>query len=89
MMTSIILASFYIAFGNGIKLAASITPSFVTTSAAFSPLVTFLSAVKMSVRGLIRITASVTGLLAALGALLVAFSSGGIERDGMQTEAAR
>jgi len=89
IMASILLASFYIAFGNGIKLAASITPSFVTTSAAFSPLVNLLSAVKMSVGGLMRITAGVTGLLAGLGALLIAFSSGGIERDGMQAEAAQ
>ena len=89
MMTSILLASFYVAFGNGIKLAAAISPSFITKSSVFSPLVTLLSAVKMSVTGLIRIIAGASGMLAGLGALLIAFSSGGIERDGMQAEAAR
>eukprot|EP00986_Skeletonema_menzelii_P010263 scaffold4987_cov135-Skeletonema_menzelii.AAC.3 len=89
MMTSILLASFYVAFGNGIKLAAAVSPSFITKSSVFSPLVTLLSAVKMSVTGLIRIFAGASGLVAGLGALLIAFSSGGIEREGMQAEAAR
>lgn len=82
MMTSILLASFYISFGNGMKIATAISPSFVTKS-------TVLSAMKMPIGGLIRIIAGATGLLAGLGALLIAFSSGGIEKDGMQAEAAR
>ena len=82
MMTSVLLASFYIAFGNGMKIAIAISPSFITKSTVFS-------AVKMPVGGLIRIIAGATGLLAGIGTLLIAFSSGGIERDGMQAEAAR
>lgn len=82
MMTSVLLASFYIVFGNGLKNAATISPSFIKKCAV-------LSAMKVPVGGLIRIIAGATGLLAGLGTLLIAFSSGGIERDGMQAEAAR
>ncbi len=82
MMTSVLLASFYVAFGNGMKMATAISPSFITKSTIFS-------AVKMPVGALIRIIAGATGLLAGIGTLLIAFSSGGIERDGMQAEAAR
>ena len=89
IMTSILLASFYVAFGNGIKLVSAISPSFLTKSSVFTPLVTLLSVVKMSVTGLIRIIAGASGLLAGLGAVLIAFSTGGIEQDGLQTEAAR
>lgn len=82
MMTSVLLASFYIALGNGMRIVTAVSPSFIKKC-------TVLSAVKMPLAGLIRIIAGTTGLLAGLGALLIAFSTGGIERDGMQTEAAR
>lgn len=81
VMSSILLASFYIAFGNGIKVAAAMTPSCISTSTLFSPLVAVLSVVKMSIGGLIRIIAGTIGLVAGLGALMIALSSGGIERD--------
>ena len=64
------------------RIVTAVSPSFIKKC-------TVLSAVKMPLAGLIRIIAGTTGLLAGLGALLIAFSTGGIERDGMQTEAAR
>jgi hypothetical protein len=88
IMTSILLASFYIAFGNVIKLAAALSPPFLTKSTHFSQVATLLSFAKMSIGGLIRMIAGATGLVAGLGALLIAFSSGGIERDDMQAKAA-
>lgn len=86
--TSILLMSFYIAFGNGTKLAAAMVPSFISKSTLLSPSMVLLNFAKMSVERLIRVIAGATGLVAGLGALLIAFSSGGIEGDGMQPKAA-
>ena len=82
-MTSVFAVCNYVAFGNGIKVAVAMSPK----SRLLAPLIASLKVANSVVGGLIRLIAGATGLVAGLTALLVAFSSGGIERDGMQVQA--
>jgi len=83
IMTSVFAVCNYVAFGNGIKVAVAMSPK----SRLLAPLIASLKVANSVVGGLIRLIAGATGLVAGLTALLVAFSSGGIEREGMQVQA--
>jgi hypothetical protein len=78
VMTSVLAGSVYIAL---------MSPSFLAESTSLA-LVPSLNVVKSIAGGLIRLLAGTIGLVAGIGTLLIAFSSGGIERDGVQANAA-